>query len=249
MLPKSNEERVNVSVADPPAFPDMVQYLHKRASMLLKSGNCFTTAAGKLPFAPSILTEALVFLRLCLEESAGVSEEQRLSGTTLAPVSHYLTHIVAPSPPVPGNTCVDKYYELLLMSLDPAGGTEYIDTLNVFSYFTDFFSDLELHSVAVVGLLQLTVACPNPIASLLLPRLTWIRVCGTASAYTLLFFNHWCACAALITVFVCLSVCLSVCLFVWLSVCLSVSPFFLPPHATREKINTKTGLVLHWLHL
>jgi proteasome component ECM29 len=155
MLPKSNEERVNTSVATCPSFPDVVGYFHHRAKLLLKSGNCFATAAGKLPFAPAIMTEALGFLVLCLEESAGVSEEQRLSGTALAPISHYLTQLVSP-PSTSPQTPVDQYLEVLLQSLGPAG-------------------DLELHSVAMLSLLQLTVASPNLISPQLLPRLSWIR--------------------------------------------------------------------------
>ena len=130
MLPKSNEERVNVSVATCPSFPDVVGYFHHRAKLLLKSGNCFVTAAGKLPFSPAIMTEALGFLVLCLEESAGVSEEQRLSGTALAPVSHYITQLVSPTSTSP-QTPVDQYLELLLQSLGPAGGTGYTPNGNI----------------------------------------------------------------------------------------------------------------------
>ena len=128
MLPKPTEGSVKGSMAVPPSFPDMVGYLHKRANILLKSGNCFVIAVGKLPFAPAIMTEALGFLRLCLEESAGVSEEQRLSGTTLAPVSLYLTSLGTPHL-TPDSNCVDQYLELLLQSLAPAGGKETVHSV------------------------------------------------------------------------------------------------------------------------
>ena len=120
MLPKAAEEGVNVSITTPP-FPDMVGYLYERANKLFRSGDCFATAVGKLPFSPAILTEALAFLRLCLEESAGVSEEERLTGKTLPPVRAYLLRLATSGQP--GGGCVDMYLELLLQSLGPAGGT------------------------------------------------------------------------------------------------------------------------------
>ena len=115
MLPKISEEGVTTK---PPSFPDMVSYFHKRAAIMLQSGDCFATAAGKLPFAPAIMSGALSFVRLCLEESAGVREEDRLTGSTLSPVSLYLAGLVTP-----GQTCIDQYLELLVQSLGPAGGT------------------------------------------------------------------------------------------------------------------------------
>ena len=87
---------------------------------MLQSGDFFATAAGKLPFAPAIMSGALSFVRLCLEESAGVREEDRLTGSTLSPVSLYLAGLVTPG--LAEQTCIDQYLELLVQSLGPAGG-------------------------------------------------------------------------------------------------------------------------------
>lgn len=89
-----------------------------QAQLLLQSGNCYSTTAGKLPFAPAVLTQGLKFLQLCLETSAGVKEEQRLTNQTLVPVSGYLEKLHAAS-----SNSVDAYLDLLLQSLGPAGGT------------------------------------------------------------------------------------------------------------------------------
>ena len=121
MLPKISEEGVTVVTTKPPSFPDMVSYFHKRATIMLQSGDCFATAAGKLPFAPAIMSGALSFVRLCLEESAGVREEDRLTGSTLSPVSLYLAGLVTPGQAE--QTSIDQYLELLVQSLGPAGGT------------------------------------------------------------------------------------------------------------------------------
>jgi proteasome component ECM29 len=115
LVPTSSKDVAKIL---PPSFSDMVGYFHKRASLLLQSGDCFATAAGILPFSPAIMTEALTFLQLCLEESAGVSEDDRLAGTTLFQVSQYLSGLVDPGAL---GTSVDQYRDLLLQSLGPAG--------------------------------------------------------------------------------------------------------------------------------
>ena len=120
ILPKPSEEGVNVVSIHPPSFPDMVHYFHKRATIMLQSGGCFSTAAGKLPFAPAIMSSALTFLWLCLEESAGVKDEERLADKIRAPVTLYLSGLVAAGRDE--EVCVDQYLELLMKSLGPAGG-------------------------------------------------------------------------------------------------------------------------------
>lgn len=91
---------------------------HFQAGLLLQSDNCYSTTAGKLPFAPAVMTQGLKFLQLCLETSADVNEEQRLTNQTLVPVSCYLDKLHGTS-----SNCVDAYLDLLLQSLGPAGGT------------------------------------------------------------------------------------------------------------------------------
>ena len=116
ILPESSDKGVNTA----PAFPAIVEYIHIRAGLLLKSDSCYTTAVGKLPFAPVIMTEALKFLWLCLEASAGVSEGDRHGNTALVPVASYLTCLgTADSATAP---CVSQYLDLVLQSLEPAGG-------------------------------------------------------------------------------------------------------------------------------
>lgn len=120
ILETSSEEGVNDDVTTPPSFPDMVNYVHKRATIFLTSGGYYKSAAGKLPFAPAIMTEALKFLRICLEASAGVTMEHCLATTTLVPVSSYLSALYSSSSV--SIQCVDEYLDLLIQSLGPAGG-------------------------------------------------------------------------------------------------------------------------------
>lgn len=49
----------------------------------------YSTAAGKLPFSPPVLSGALKFLRLCLEFSAAVSKEQKQASRTLPAIASY----------------------------------------------------------------------------------------------------------------------------------------------------------------
>ena len=63
------------------------------------------------------MTEGLKFLRLCLEVSAGVKEEECLRNETLLPVARYLSEQQGAT-----SSCVDEYLDLLLQSLGPAGG-------------------------------------------------------------------------------------------------------------------------------
>lgn len=102
-----------------------------QAGLLLQSGNCYSTTAGKLPFAPAIMTEGLKFLQLCLENSAGVKEEDRLTNKTLVPVSRYLENLHTSS-----STCIDEYLDLLLQSLGPAGGGTFLFSYCVLDIIT-----------------------------------------------------------------------------------------------------------------
>ena len=153
----------------------MVGYLHKRAAILLESGNCYVTAAGKLPFAPAIMTEALKFLLLCLECSAGVTSEHRLTNTALKPLTHYLSQLTT--------ACIDEYLDLLLQSLGPAGGNISGHTNSRTGCDLSLsHPDLELHSVAMEGLLQIVASLSSQLAPRLLPQLTWIRVSSLTPA-------------------------------------------------------------------
>ena len=67
-------------------------------SVLAKeSGSLYTTAAGKLPFHPHVLTEGVRFLRECLSDSAGVTLEHRALRTSLPVLAAYLQKIAASS--------------------------------------------------------------------------------------------------------------------------------------------------------
>ena len=59
----------------------------------VQSGHCYSTDVGSLPFRPPMLSECLKFLRMCLLESAGVTEEQRMTSQTLKPIAKYLAGI------------------------------------------------------------------------------------------------------------------------------------------------------------
>ncbi len=53
----------------------------------------YSTAAGNLPFSPLVMSEALKFLRLCLDCSAGVTREQRQRSQMLPAISVYLKEL------------------------------------------------------------------------------------------------------------------------------------------------------------
>ncbi len=53
----------------------------------------YSTAAGNLPFSPLVMSEALKFLRLCLDCSAGVTKEQRQRSQMLPAISVYLKEL------------------------------------------------------------------------------------------------------------------------------------------------------------
>ena len=68
------------------------------------------------------MSGGLRFLCLCLESSAGVTEQQKLTNDMLAPISRYLSELQTTSSE--DGSCVDNYFELLQLSLGPAGGGE-----------------------------------------------------------------------------------------------------------------------------
>lgn len=68
-------------------------FIFLQAKLTLESDGGYSTAAGKLPFPPSALSEGLRFLQLCLIESAGVSEEDKLNHQMLVRIREYLLRI------------------------------------------------------------------------------------------------------------------------------------------------------------
>nr|XP_033782200.1 proteasome adapter and scaffold protein ECM29 isoform X1 [Geotrypetes seraphini] len=66
----SNNEKESASRRLPP-FPDMVQYIHEKASQRIKTPAKYVTGNVVLPFNPSGFGEIVLYLRMCLAYSAG----------------------------------------------------------------------------------------------------------------------------------------------------------------------------------
>ncbi|XP_038626132.1 proteasome adapter and scaffold protein ECM29 isoform X2 [Tachyglossus aculeatus] len=70
-LPGKNEKES--ASKQMPSFPEMVQYIQEKASHRMKTPAKYMTGTAVLPFNPATFGEIVLYLRMCLAHSAGVT--------------------------------------------------------------------------------------------------------------------------------------------------------------------------------
>ena len=135
-----------------PDFSAMVNFIYHT----LHGGNGFkqsyVTVAGTLPFTPAILISMMQYLQHCLSASSGVTQEDTDNDISLIPISKYVQKILSEEPAV-----VHRYLSFIQESLKPAGTNQ-------------------LHSVALVSLLEILASATNQLApELNQDGMVWIR--------------------------------------------------------------------------
>ena len=136
-----------------PDFCDMVNFIHQT----LHSGNAgykqsYVTVAGTLPFSPAILINMMQYLHNCLSSSSGVTQEDTDNDQSQIPISKYVKKILQDQRAV-----MYQYLSFIQEVLKPAG-------------------TYELHSVALVNLLEILASATNQLApELSRDGIIWIR--------------------------------------------------------------------------
>ncbi|XP_031556184.1 proteasome adapter and scaffold protein ECM29-like [Actinia tenebrosa] len=140
-----------------PPFTDIVNFVAKKAGERLKGTSCYTAGHLKLAFSPTIFTEVIRYLRRCLSDSAGVTEEDEVNNESLGVITRYLQSLLDDIMDTDISTsAIGRYLDLLKQALQPIGGAD-------------------LHAVSLHGLLEIVAAVPSRIAKFYHHQLYWLK--------------------------------------------------------------------------
>ena len=104
---------------DGPSLPDfgqLINFIHQTLNGGSGYKQSYITVAGTLPFSPAVLINMLHYLHLCLNASAGVTQEDIDNDLSLIPLSEYVQNILKEQ-----DTVLYHYLAFIQESLKPAG--------------------------------------------------------------------------------------------------------------------------------
>uniref|UniRef100_A0A8C1YNA4 Ecm29 proteasome adaptor and scaffold n=1 Tax=Cyprinus carpio TaxID=7962 RepID=A0A8C1YNA4_CYPCA len=114
-----------------PSFPEMVSYIHEKAAQRLKTPAKYIVGTSTLPFNPATFGEIVLYLRMCLSNSAGATSTSQslMDMQDVAPligryVQSLLSNEASPSSATKGGEAnpVHIYMDLLQQLLSAVGG-------------------------------------------------------------------------------------------------------------------------------
>ncbi|XP_072526756.1 proteasome adapter and scaffold protein ECM29 [Salminus brasiliensis] len=145
-----------------PSFPEMVSYIQEKAAERMKSPAKYIVGTSTLPFNPATFQEIILYLRMCLAHSAGVTptSQSLIDMQDDAPlIGHYVRSLLAnetpPSSSAPKGSeasPVQIYMELLQQLLSAVGGIP-----------------------VMYCLLEVVSVCPQKLAPRFVHRIDWIK--------------------------------------------------------------------------
>ncbi|KAJ0047308.1 hypothetical protein NL108_005076, partial [Boleophthalmus pectinirostris] len=141
-----------------PSFPDMVAYVQEKAAQRIKTPAKYSVGTSTIPFNPSAFAEIILYLRMCLAHSAGVT-----------PASARLAEMQDDAP------AIGCYVQTLLSSqAQPIKETE----ANPVHIYIDLLQQL-LSAVGGIPvmycLLEVVSVCPEKLASRFVDKIEWIK--------------------------------------------------------------------------
>ncbi|XP_072318992.1 proteasome adapter and scaffold protein ECM29 [Eucyclogobius newberryi] len=139
-----------------PSFPEMVAYVQEKAAHRIKTPAKYSVGTSTIPFNPSAFAEIILYLRMCLAHSAGV---------TL--VSACLAEMQDDAPTI-------GHYVQTLLSSQPMKDTE----ANPVHIYIDLLQQL-LSAVGGIPvmycLLEVVSVCPEKLAPRFVDKIDWIK--------------------------------------------------------------------------
>ena len=123
-----------------PDFTEMLNYTHRTVCGTNGYSQAYVTIAGSLVYPPGVFIKVLSYLRQCLKSSAGVTKDDEVNDQVLVPIKRYVQQILDTQPSV-----ITQYLLLIQEALKPVGSSE-------------------LHSLALICLLELLVSAPSKLA-------------------------------------------------------------------------------------
>lgn len=141
-----------------PSFPEMVGYVQEKAAQRIKTPAKYIVGTSTIPFNPSAFAEIILYLRMCLAHSAGVT-----------PVSARLAEMQDDAP------AICRYVQILLSSqAQPLKESE----ANPVHIYIDLLQQL-LSAVGGIPvmycLLEVVSVCPEKLAPRFVDKIDWIK--------------------------------------------------------------------------
>ncbi|XP_041951493.1 proteasome adapter and scaffold protein ECM29 [Alosa sapidissima] len=140
-----------------PSFPEMVRFIQEKAAQRMKTPDKYIVGTTALPFNPSAFEEIMMYLRMCLAHSAGVT-----------PTSQNLMDMQDDAP------AIGRYVQSLLSAETSPKG----DEANPVQVYMDLLQQL-LTAVGGIPvmycLLEVVSVCPHKLAPKFIDRIDWIR--------------------------------------------------------------------------
>ncbi|XP_049900476.1 proteasome adapter and scaffold protein ECM29 [Epinephelus moara] len=143
-----------------PSFTDMVAYVQEKAAQRIKTPAKYIVGTSTIPFNPSAFGEIVLYLRMCLAHSAGVT-----------PMSTRLADMQDDAP------AIGRYVHTLLSSESQPSVSKGSEANPVHVYM-----DLLQQLLSAVGgipvmycLLEVVSVCPEKLASRFVDRIDWIK--------------------------------------------------------------------------
>uniref|UniRef100_A0A8C9YF89 Ecm29 proteasome adaptor and scaffold n=1 Tax=Sander lucioperca TaxID=283035 RepID=A0A8C9YF89_SANLU len=140
-----------------PSFPDMVAYVQEKAAQRIKTPAKYIVGTSTIPFNPSAFGEIVLYLRMCLAHSAGVT-----------PMSTRLADMQDDAP------AIGRYVHTLLSSESQSKGSE----ANPVHIYMDLLQQL-LSAVGGITvmycLLEMVSVCPDKLAPRFIDKIDWIK--------------------------------------------------------------------------
>lgn len=143
-----------------PSFTDMVAYVQEKAAQRIKTPAKYIVGTSTIPFNPSAFGEIVLYLRMCLAHSAGVT-----------PMSTRLADMQDDAP------AIGRYVHTLLSSESQPSVSKGSEANPVHVYM-----DLLQQLLSAVGgipvmycLLEVVSVCPEKLASRFVDKIDWIK--------------------------------------------------------------------------
>nr|XP_015201351.1 PREDICTED: proteasome-associated protein ECM29 homolog isoform X1 [Lepisosteus oculatus] len=144
-----------------PSFPDMVSYIQEKASQRMKTPAKYIVGTTALPFNPSAFGEIILYLRMCLAYSAGVT-----------PTSQSLADMQDSTP------AIARYVQSLLSEEQLSSSSPKAADTNPVQVYIDLLQQLlsAIGGVPVMYcLLEVVSVYPQKLAPKFIDRIDWIK--------------------------------------------------------------------------
>ncbi|CAL1601518.1 unnamed protein product [Knipowitschia caucasica] len=139
-----------------PPFPDMVAYVQEKAAQRIKTPAKYSVGTSTIPFNPSAFSEIILYLRMCLAHSAGVT-----------PVTARLSEMQDDAP------VIGRYVQTLLCSQSMKDSDE--NPVHIYIELLHQLLSAAAGIPVMYCLLEVVSVCPDKLAPGFVNKIDWIK--------------------------------------------------------------------------